>query len=84
MESANIDELSNNIRERQHQFGRIMVEINRRITAGENHKIILNFLFDSLDTIIPYDRIGIALIEDHQLCAKWMKSKLPCFSRVWS
>lgn len=78
MASTNLDPLPNNIRERQHQFGRLMVEINRRITAGENHKIILDFLFDSLDTIIPYDRIGIALIEDRQLCAKWMKSKLPC------
>lgn len=65
------------IREAQFQFGRLMREINHKITAGDEFKSILNFLFDSLDTIIPYDRIGIALIEDGQLCAKWMKSKLP-------
>lgn len=64
------------IREAQFQFGRLMREINCKITAGEEFKSILNFLFDSLDTIIPYDRIGIALIEDGQLCAKWMKSKI--------
>ncbi|MBX2996816.1 MAG: GAF domain-containing sensor histidine kinase [Bdellovibrionaceae bacterium] len=65
------------IREAQFQFGRLMREINHKITAGDEFKSILNFLFDSLDTIIPYDRIGIALIEDGQLCAKWMRSKLP-------
>ncbi len=65
------------IREAQFQFGRLMREINHKISAGDEFKSILNFLFDSLDTIIPYDRIGIALIEDGQLCAKWMKSKLP-------
>lgn len=65
------------IREAQFQFGRLMREINHKISAGDEFKNILNFLFDSLDTIIPYDRIGIALIEDGQLCAKWMNSKLP-------
>lgn len=65
------------IREGQFKFGRLMREINHKITAGDDFKSILNFLFDSLDAIIPYDRIGIALIEDGQLCAKWMKSKLP-------
>lgn len=65
------------IREAQFQFGRLMREINHKITAGDEFKSILNFLFDSLDTIIPYDRIGIALIEDGQLCSKWMKSKMP-------
>lgn len=65
------------IREAQFQFGRLMREINHKISAGDEFKNILNFLFDSLDTIIPYDRIGIALVEDGQLCAKWMNSKLP-------
>lgn len=65
------------IREAQFKFGRLMREINHKITAGDDFKSILNFLFDSLNTIIPYDRIGIALIENGQLCSKWMKSKLP-------
>lgn len=65
------------IREAQFQFGRLMREINHKITAGDDFKSILNFLYDSLNTIIPYDRIGIALIEDGQLCSQWMKSKMP-------
>lgn len=65
------------IREAQFQFGRLMREINHKITAGDDFKSILNFLYDSLNTIIPYDRIGIALIEDGQLCSQWMRSKMP-------
>ncbi len=72
-----VEDLSQSkIREAQFQFGRLMREINHKIAAGDEFKSILNFLFDSLDAIIPYDRIGIALIEDGQLCAKWMKSKM--------
>ena len=71
----------NKIREAQFKFGRLMREINRRITAGEDFRRILDFLFDSLDAIIPYDRIGIALVEgegrNRGLCSKWMKSRIP-------
>lgn len=65
------------IREAQFKFGRLMREINHKITAGNDFKSIFNFLYDSLDTIIPYDRIGIALIEDGHLCSQWMRSKMP-------
>lgn len=40
------------IREAHFQFGRQMGEINQKITAGEDFKGILDFLFDSLDTVI--------------------------------
>ena len=53
-----------NIHDTQFQFGRLMRKINHRITSGDDSKSILDFLFDSLDVIIPYDRIGIALIDD--------------------
>ncbi|PIS11973.1 MAG: hypothetical protein COT73_00960 [Bdellovibrio sp. CG10_big_fil_rev_8_21_14_0_10_47_8] len=70
------------IHKAQFQFGRLVRDINHRITAGDDSKSILDFLFDSLDIIIPYDRIGIALIEGQgkhrRLCSEWMKSKTPC------
>lgn len=65
------------IRERQLSFGRLMLEINRKIAAGDSYASILSFLFDCLDKLIPYDRIGVALIDGERLCSKWMKSKLP-------
>jgi signal transduction histidine kinase len=68
---------SSKIKEAQFQFGRIMREINHKITAGGDFNSVLDFLYDSLDVIIPYDRIGIALIENDRLCSKWMKSKIP-------
>lgn len=64
-------------KEAQYRFGRLMREINRKITAGDDYKCILDFLFDSLTSVIPYDRIGIAVIEGGQLCSKWMKSRMP-------
>jgi signal transduction histidine kinase len=70
-----------NIHNAQFQFGRLLRKINDRITSGDDSKSILDFLFDSLDVIIPYDRIGIAMIDDEggnrKLYSEWMKSKLP-------
>lgn len=69
------------LREAQFKFGRLIREINRKIVAGNDFKTILDFLFEALNTIIPYDRIGIALIEGEGktrlLCTKWMKTRLP-------
>lgn len=44
------------IRDAQFKFGRLMHEINHKITAGDGFVSILDFLFISMDTIIPYDR----------------------------
>ncbi len=70
-----------NLHESQFQFGRLLLKINHRIAAGDDSKSILDFLFDSLDAIIPFDRIGIALIEEHNkiriLRSIWVKSKMP-------
>lgn len=55
--SLTVDELSKSrIRETQFKFGRLMREINHKITAGADFVNILDFLFESLNTIIPYDR----------------------------
>ncbi|MFA5582901.1 MAG: GAF domain-containing sensor histidine kinase [Bacteriovoracaceae bacterium] len=63
-------------------LGRILGEVSNKLSSGHNFNEILDFLFNSLDLIIPYDRIGIALLEkeneDHpQICSKWLRSKLP-------
>lgn len=65
------------VKEAQFKFGRLLREINQKIATGESFEGILEFLFDSMDSIIPYDRIGIALAEGDKLYSKWMKSKLP-------
>jgi signal transduction histidine kinase len=65
------------VRKAQFKFGRLMREINHKISAGDDFRSIFDFLFISMDSIIPYDRIGIALVEGDQLCSKWMRSKTP-------
>lgn len=60
---------------------RVMNEINRKLSSTVDYKEILDFIFDSLHFIIPYDRIGIAIIEDTgddaRLTLKWVRSKIP-------
>lgn len=67
--------------ETEFRFGRILTEINRKLSEGNDYHKILDFLFDSLDVIIPYDRIGIALVDEAdeqvKVCAKWIRSKIP-------
>ncbi|HLT23191.1 MAG TPA: GAF domain-containing protein, partial [Bacteriovoracaceae bacterium] len=65
-------------------LGRILGEVSSKLSSGDNFNEILDFLFYSLDLIIPFDRIGIALLEDEnkdshspQICSKWLRSKLP-------
>lgn len=38
-------------------------ELTRRVCQESNISISLNFLFDAFKKIIPYDRIGIAVLE---------------------
>lgn len=62
-------------------LGRILSQVSTKVTAGQNFPEILDFLFESLNLIIPYDRIGIALVDEEadppQLCSKWHRTKLP-------
>jgi signal transduction histidine kinase len=59
----------------------LIVEINRKLQSGINYLSILDFIFDSLYHLIPFDRIGIALAESvegqNRLVSKWAKSKSP-------
>lgn len=56
-------------------------EINRRVSSGTDYRKILDFIFSSLESVIPYDRMGIALlneeIEDPKLKLEWVKSIVP-------
>lgn len=53
--------------------------INRMITEGSEYEEILDSIFETLRQIIPFDRIGIALIknEGKDIQLKWVKSHLP-------
>ena len=60
-------------------FGRIAQEINRRLNSGQSVESIFDYLFENFIPLIPYDRIGIALVDrsGKQIQARWAKSKFP-------
>lgn len=57
----------------------IFKTIHERLNAGENSQMILDATFDLLEKVIPFDRIGIALIENNgeSIRLRWVKSRLP-------
>ncbi len=67
--------------EKELHLGRLLGEVTRQLSDGDDFGKIFDFLFETLKLIIPYDRIGIALIEGEgdarQITAKWLKTKLP-------
>lgn len=58
-------------------FGSIGAEVTRKINAGLSYHQILDDLFDTLSAFIPFDRMGIGLLENHNndVVLKWVKSK---------
>ncbi len=62
-------------------FMALFTEINSQILAGVDYKEILNFIFDSPELKIPFDRIGIALItgqgDESRMTLDWTRSKVP-------
>jgi signal transduction histidine kinase len=62
-------------------LGTLMRELNERLSEGLEYHKVLDFVFNSLSLIIPFDRMGVALIEDAgdqaKLKLEWMKSKAP-------
>jgi signal transduction histidine kinase len=52
--------------------------IRQKMNQGLFYQDILDFVFTSLDEIIPYDRIGIALLEEDgtRIRLNWVRSKL--------
>lgn len=59
----------------------IIIEINKKLLSGTYYQDILDYTFDALKNKIPYDRIGIALIEEKQgqqvISMNWVKSNIP-------
>jgi PAS domain S-box-containing protein len=60
-----------------------MLENLAKLTGKEDSAVmledVLEQMFESLQTLLPYDRIGYALVEDDGRTARsiWMRSKLP-------
>lgn len=61
--------------------GHLLTEINKKISAGVPYQKVLDFALDSVALLIPYDRIGIALLEgpegEEKLRLTYLKSKIP-------
>ncbi len=66
---------------RSNSLLKTLLEVNRQILQGVDYKVILEFLFDAVYLKIPFDRIGIALLEgtngDQKMRLNWVKSKVP-------
>ncbi len=60
-------------------FGKLVKQINLRLTGGTDYEQVLDYIFESMGLLIPFDRIGIALIDDKEesLCLSWIRSKGP-------
>lgn len=59
-------------------FAKLCREVNRKLSRGDISESILDFIFDSIAVLIPYDRMGIALLEENgMLRLSWVKSRLP-------
>lgn len=51
--------------------------INQKIISGVHYKQVLDYVFDSLQSSIPCDRISIALLADNVLTLHWLRSNFP-------
>jgi hypothetical protein len=60
-------------------FGKLIQEINKRILAGLDPSAVLDFIFDALGLLIPYERIGIALLDRNEQTVElhWVRSRVP-------
>ena len=64
------------------RLSEIFRSIHQKINRGFFYQEILDDVFASLETVIPFDRMGIALIENEgrTIRLNWVKSKLPIHS----
>ncbi len=64
----------------QAQLLLVLNAINNKLLTGTSYEKLLDLVFDSLDLVIPYDRIGIAIVEGENnetlLSLKWVRSKV--------
>lgn len=70
-----LDDLGKTLSTRFSELGRLL-EITERINAGLMLDDVLNYLYDSFRTLIPYQRIGLALIDEGgaDVCARWARA----------
>lgn len=60
------------------QLATVFRTIHQKMNEGFHYKDILDSIFSSLDGIIPFDRIGIALLNgDSTIRLFWVKAKMP-------
>jgi len=68
----------NSLKDVSSNFGQLIRKINNRINLGHRYEDILDFMFDSLSSVIPYDRIGVAILEENNILrCIWVKSNMP-------
>lgn len=60
-------------------FAKLIQEINQRMVSGSDFEQTFDFIFDALSLLIPYDRLGIALLnkDSDQVEFHWVRSKIP-------
>ena len=65
--------------ETQLLLGKVFRGITQKLNSDLPYTKILDFVFESMGMIIPFDRMGIALVqpEDDRVSLKWVKSNMP-------
>lgn len=60
------------------QIAALICKLNGDLTEGVAYELVLNRLFEKLAPIVPYDRLGVALVdEDHATVSlRWMRTNL--------
>jgi signal transduction histidine kinase len=55
----------------------VLYNLTKKINQGLTLDEVLNYIYDSFEIIIPYDRIGVAFLENNNkdIIAVWSKSK---------
>lgn len=63
----------------QTQIRGVFCDAHKRMNRGESYDDILSLTFTKLSHFIPFDRIGIALLDEEgiKLSQDWVKSKVP-------
>ena len=66
--------LSNRVR-----ISAIFDQMHRQMNSKVSYEETLDSLFTAFDSIVPFDRIGIAVLdeENKKICLRWVKSKMP-------
>lgn len=74
------DEIAGRFRQREEEF-RTLMRITEQINRGMMLEEILDFLYQEMRQVIPYNRIGLALVEQERgtVVSRWARSDRPTF-----